>query len=125
MKEFMGETGLSRMDATYFISHKLAMDLGQEIIDGRSVQDATEFMFGTLYNMASDFEVTNVERRPIFEFMMDVVLDNIRTIKSRQSQVSWLRRKMGVDRLIKSSILVLVGVTNKVKTQSDNITSAF
>ena len=124
MEEFMNETGLSRMDAVCTISHNLVMDLGQEIIDGRSTQDAVEFMFDTLYNMASDYEIANIEREPIFEFMMDIVLDNTRTIKSRQSQVSWVKRKMGVDRLIKSSMSVLAGVTNKVKIQVDKITGA-
>jgi hypothetical protein len=124
MKQFMNETGMSRMDAVYYLSHKKVMDLGQEVLNGRSEEGAVEFMFGFLHNMASNYEITNIERGPIFEFMMDVVLNNIKTIKSSQSQVSWIKRKMGVDRLVKSSMSILTGVTNKVQVQVNDITGA-
>jgi len=124
MKQFMNETGMSRMDAVYYLSHKQVMDLAQEVLNGRSEEDAVKFMFGFLHNMSSDYEISNIEREPIFEFMTDVVLNNIKTIKSFQSKISWIKRKMGVDRLVESSMSILAGVTNKVQVQVNDIMGA-
>lgn len=121
MEASMKETGLSRIDTVFLMSHQKVMGLGQEIVSGRSTQDAVEFMFDTLYNMASDYDTINIDREPIFVFMAGIVLNNAKTIKATHSQMSWIKRKMGVDRLVKSSMLVLTGVSKKIQIQVNEI----
>ena len=125
IKQFMDKTGMSRIDTIYHLSHMKVMDLSQEVVNGKPKESAVEFMFGFLHNMASDYEMINVERKPVFEFMMDIVLNNTQTIRSSQSQVSWIKRKMGVDRLVKLSMSILAGVTNKVQAQVNNLTESY